>query len=151
MNAHLADKPLFSLAVDLGAPIVIGEVGGVTRRCIPFLGGTVTGDLEGKVLAGGTDWQSIWPDGTIEIEARYTLELKQGLVEVRSEGLRSGPPAVLERLARGEPVAAHEYYFRTAMRFFTASRTLSHLNALLALAIGERQANQARLTVYPVL
>jgi hypothetical protein len=55
----------------------------------------------------------------IELQARYTLELKQGLMEVRSEGLRSGAPAVMQRLANGEAVAAHEYYFRTAIRFFT--------------------------------
>jgi len=103
------------------------------------------------VLAGGADWQCIWPDGMIEIEARYALEFSQGLVEVRSQGLRSGPPAVLERLASGEAVPGNEYYFRTAMRFFTASAALGHLNAMLALAVGERQASRVRLTVYPVL
>jgi hypothetical protein len=151
MSARLAETPLFALAIDLGTPIVIGEVGGVTRRCIPLLGGVVSGDLEGRVIPGGADWQSIWPNGMIELQARYALELKQGVVEIRSEGLRSGPPTVMERLAYGEAVAAHEYYFRTAMRFFTASQALNHLNELLAVSFGERHADKVHLTVFPVL
>jgi hypothetical protein len=151
MSAMLTERCLLTLAIDVGDPVVIGEVGGVLRRCIPLLGGSVSGDFEGIVLPGGTDWQKVWPSGMIELEARYALELKQGLVEVRSEGLRSGPPAVLERLAKGQAVAAHEYYFRTAMRFCTASPALSHLNELLAISFGERRAKQVLLAVYPVL
>lgn len=155
MRQSLAEKSLFTLAIDVGKPVVIGEIGGVTRRCIPLLGGVVTGELEGIVLPGGADWQNVLPGGMIELEARYTLQLKAGLqnslVEVQSNGLRSGPPAVLERLAAGEAVAPHEYYFRTAMRFFTASRALGHLNELLAVALGERHASHVRLSVYAVL
>lgn len=151
MRQSLAEKSLFTLAIGVGTPVVIGEVGGITRRCIPLLGGIVTGELEGIVLPGGADWQNVLPSGMLEIQARYTLELKEGLVEVQSNGLRSGSPAVLERLAAGEAVDPHEYYFRTAMRFFTASHVLGHLNELLAVAFGERHASQVRLTAYPVL
>jgi hypothetical protein len=57
----------------------------------------------------------------------------------------------MQRLANGEAVAAHEYYFRTAIRFFTASHALNHLNQMLALSFGERHANKVHLTIFPVL
>jgi hypothetical protein len=92
----------------------------------------------------------IAPEGMLEISARYTLELEQGMVEVRSEGLRAGRPEVLARLAAGESVPAGEYYFRTAMRFFTDSPDLAPLNRLLAIAVGERLPTGVRLSVYAV-
>ena len=57
------------------------------------------------LLAGGGDWQTVWPDGRMDIAAHYVLEIDgQGTVEVRSDGVRHGPPAVLAALARGEIV-----------------------------------------------
>jgi len=56
--------PALSLAMRLrvliGEPRELGMVDGVRKRIIPITGGTVEGPrLEGKVLAGGADWQSI--------------------------------------------------------------------------------------------
>lgn len=142
---------IMRITVDVGEAVAVGTVAGQQRRCIPLLGGTVEGDYSGTVLPGGADWQAVAPDGQLEISARYVLELGESRVEVRSEGLRSGSPEVLERLARSEAVAAHEYYFRTAMRFYTASPALGRLNRMLAIAVGERLPAQVRLAVYPVL
>ena len=87
-----------------------------------------------------------------DIAARYVLETDAGArIEVRSEGYRHGPPEAIARLARGEPVAAHEYYFRTAMRFETASAELAWLNGMLGMAWGERLARAVRLRVLEVL
>lgn len=142
---------LMRFAIDVGEPVSAGTVAGQERRCIPLLGGTVEGNYCGRVLPGGADWQTVAPDGQLEISARYVLELEQGLLEVRSEGLRSGSPEALERLERGETVAPQDYYFRTAMRFFTASPALDRLNRLLAIAVGERLPGQVLLSVHPVL
>ncbi|MDG2005470.1 MAG: DUF3237 domain-containing protein [Novosphingobium sp.] len=142
---------MMRFTIDVGEPVSVGKVAGQERRCIPLLGGSVEGQYSGKVLPGGTDWQVIGPDGMLEISARYVLELDGARVEVRSDGLRSGSPEVLQRLARGEPVEASEYYFRTAMRFYTASPELDGLNHMLAIAMGERRAAQVLLAVHPVL
>lgn len=151
MTKFVAEESLMDLSIDVGPPVTVGEVSGSLRRCIPLLGGVVEGGYRGTVLPGGADWQLVLPDGTLEIQARYTLQLEQGTVEVRSEGLRSGSPEVLERLAAGEIVPGRDYYFRTSMRFFTASPQLDQLNRLLAIAVGERLPRQVRLCVYPVL
>lgn len=142
--------PLMQIDLAVGPPVDIGAVAGQARRCIPILGGKVSGRLNGDVLAGGADWQQIGPDGIIEIDARYVLKLAEGLVAVESRGLRSGPPAVLARLALGEAVDPALYYFRTAMRFRSAAPELGWLGRILAVATGERLAGAVRLTVHEV-
>lgn len=140
--------PLMTLEVLVGAPVQI-DAAPHGRRFIPIVGGTVGGGLTGEVLAGGGDWQTVWPDGRMEIAAHYVMEIDgHGTVEVRSEGLRHGPPAVLAALARGEIVDPVSYYFRTAVRLRTAAPGLSRLNALLAVATGERAADRVRLRVF---
>jgi hypothetical protein len=43
------------------------------------------------------DWQIVRADGAADLDARYTLETDGGaLIQVKSQGLRHGPPEVLE-------------------------------------------------------
>jgi hypothetical protein len=142
--------PLFTIDVDVGPALDIGKVDGTGRRCVPITGGRVTGTYNGIVLPGA-DWQSIGTSGALEISAHYAFESDGDLVEVESNGLRHAAPEVLARLARGDVVNPDEYYFRTAMRFRTASVRLAPLNALLAVAHGERLPQAVRLTVFRVL
>jgi hypothetical protein len=143
-------EPLIQIDLVAGPPIALGEVAGLSRRCIPILGGVVSGRLQGEVLPGGADWQQIGPDGSIEIDARYVLRLTEGMVEVESRGLRTGPPEVLARLAQGEVVDPSLYYFRTAMRFRSAVPELAWLGRILAVTSGERLADGVRLLVHEV-
>ena len=137
---------LMQIDLSVGSPIDVGQ----RRRCIPINGGMVTGSYNGIVLPGGADWQQIYDDGTIEIDAHYVIELAEGRVEIESRGLRAGPTEVLARLARGETVDPTLYYFRTAMRFRTAASDLERLNQVLAISHGERLADAVRLTIYEV-
>lgn len=141
-----AANALMQIDVAVAPPVQVSA----GRRCIPIVGGVVTGAFTGEVLAGGADWQQIGADGTLEIEARYVLALAEGRVEVESRGLRAGPADVLARLARGEAVDPALYYFRTAMRFKTSAAALDRLNRVLAVSHGQRLANTVRLTVYEV-
>lgn len=139
--------PLMQLEVLVAPPVGIDP----GRRFIPIVGGTVSGPWPGRVVPGGGDWQTIAPDGRMDISAHYVLELSgHGTVEVLSEGLRHGPPEVLARLAAGEAVDPSLYYFRTAVRLRTAAPALARLNALLAVAVGERCADRVRLQVFEV-
>ncbi|MBA4013699.1 MAG: DUF3237 domain-containing protein [Phenylobacterium sp.] len=143
-------SPLMTLEVLVGSPVSV-DAAPHGRRFIPIIGGIITGGLDGVVLPGGGDWQTLWPDGRMDIAAHYVLDIAgQGTVEVRSEGLRHGPPEVLAALARGEAVDPTSYYFRTAVRLRTAAPGLERLNRLLALAVGERAADRVRLRVYEI-
>ena len=91
-------------------------------------------------------------DGAADIQARYTIETDTGArILVSSDGLRHGPPEVMERLARGDSVDPALYYFRTVMRFETADPSVDWLNRILALARGQREASAVRLDVYEVI
>ena len=59
-------------------------------------GGRVGGLFDAEILPGGADWQVVRPDGTVEIDTRYSARTAAGeYVHFRTSGVRSGPPAVL--------------------------------------------------------
>jgi hypothetical protein len=122
------------------------------RRYVGLLGGRVAGPaLNGEVVAGGVDWQVVRSDGVIEIAAHYVIRADDGaLIEVRSEGYRHGPPEVLALLAQGIPVERDAMYFRTVVRFTTGAPAWQHLNRMLALACGARDAQLVRLDIYQI-
>jgi hypothetical protein len=152
MTAMLGTQPIFTIHAELEAIMNLGRTPYGERRVIGILGGTVRGaKLSGRILPGGADWQIVRNDGVADIQARYTIETDAGArILVSSEGLRHGPPAVMERLARGDSVDPAQYYFRTVMRFETADPAVDWLNRILALARGQREARAVRLDVYEV-
>ena len=133
--------------VTLGGPAKYGE-----RRFVPLGGGTVQGpELNGTLVEGGVDWQVNRVDGVLDIAAHYVIRATDGaLIEVQSEGMRHGPAPVMARLAAGEAVGRDEYFFRTLMRFTTGAPQWAHLNKVLALAVGQREARAVLLDVYRI-
>jgi uncharacterized protein DUF3237 len=148
----LGTEPIFTIHAELSAIMNLGRTPYGERRIIDITGGSVRGPrLQGRILPGGADWQIVRSDGAADISARYTIESETGArVLVKSDGLRHGPPEILERLARGDSVDPSLYYFRTVMRFETADPALDWLNRILALARGQREARAVRLDVYEV-
>jgi Protein of unknown function (DUF3237) len=148
-----SQNPFLRIHAELADILHLGRTPYGERRVINILGGRVEGEkLSGRILPGGADWQIIRSDGVADIKARYTIESDRGArILVASDGLRHGPPAVMERLARGEPVDPAQYYFRTVMRFETSDPDLDWLNRILALARGAREARAVRLEVFEVL
>jgi Protein of unknown function (DUF3237) len=135
---------------EVGALVTLGPGPYGERRYVPLGGGTVAGpELNGTLVEGGVDWQLARADGVLDIGAHYVIRTDDGaLVEVQSNGLRHGPPEVMARLARGEAVGPHEYFFRTLMRFTTGHPDWLHLNRVMALAVGQREARQVVLDVF---
>ena len=147
-------RPLLRLLrAELADIVDVGVTPMGHRRVINILGGHFEGDrLAGVVLPGGADWQWIRSDGTLDLDARYTLKTHQGdFIQVTSQGLRTGPPDVLARLAAGEDVDPSLYYFRTVMRFEASAPSLLWLTRLLAVAYGRRTRNAVELRVDEIL
>ena len=146
-------EPLFEVRAEVGDVVSLGVAPGGERRVVEITGGTFEGAaLRGMVLPGGADWQWRFADGTLGIDAHYLLRETSGaLIEVRSQGVRAAPPAVMERLARGEDVDPADYYFRTAMRFTTGDARFGWLNRTLAIARAARRPSRVELQVYRVL
>jgi hypothetical protein len=148
----LCFKPLLSLKLDIAA---------VQKLSVPDAGtivGVVAGgqfegpQLRGRVLAGGSDWQRVLPDGSLRLDCRIVLETAQGeLIAMTYRGIRSGSPEVLKRLAAGEVVGADEYYLRINPLFETRSSELDWLNRVVAVAAGQRLPDGPIYNVFEVL
>ena len=144
---------LMTLAVKVEDTQKIGAVPHGTRVTAPVPSGTFEGPrLRGAVLPGGGDWTVLRSDGVLELDLRLTLATDDGaLIYMTSFGLRHGPPEVLAALSRGERVDPAAYYFRTTPRFSTASADYAFLNRMLAIAEGDRRADQVIYTVHELL
>ena len=63
---------VLDLTVYVAAPIEAGSVTGLNsrgkRRIIPITGGTVTGQVNGKILPGGADFQIVVSDTTTDLD-----------------------------------------------------------------------------------
>jgi len=144
--------PLTQIRCEVGQLVSLGQAKHGERRYVPLLGGTVRGpELNGSIVEGGVDWQVNRSDGVLDIAAHYVIRAEDGaLIEVQSDGMRHGPPAVMARLARAEAVSRDEYFFRTLMRFQTGAPAWTHLNKVMAIAVGQREARLVVLDVYRI-
>jgi hypothetical protein len=148
-------RPTFEAAFDVSVDLGSLEDHLVTsaghRRVVPILGGRITGALDAEILPGGADWQVVRPDGTIEIDSRYSARTASGdHLLLHAKGLRTGSPEILEQLGRGIDVDPSSYYFRTTVSIETAAASLAHLQRSLFLAVAQRQANAVHYRAYRV-
>jgi hypothetical protein len=144
---------VFEARVKVDKPLVIGQSAHGLRRVVPISGGTVSGPaLKGTVVPGGADWQFVRPDGVLDVQAKYTLQAEDGtLIMVDNRGLRHAPPAVLERMAKGEQVPGNEYYFRTSAQFEAPiGSKYEWLNRSVFIGVAERHPDAAVIRFYKV-
>lgn len=142
-------EPAFDVVADLGELQDLGMTRVGHRRIIPVVGGTVSGTFAGTILEGGADWQTVRADGSIEIDGRYSARGDDGsLLYIRAVGVRSGDPAVLEALLRGEVVDPSRYYFRAALTLECAARPDLESSVFIASYI--REANRVIYRAYRV-
>ena len=153
----IPEPPPTGLDLVFRADVRVGEVEdhGVTRagrrRVIPILGGRLSRGVDAEILPGGADWQVVHDDGVLEIDTRYTARTPDGgLLHLRTRGIRSGPPEVLEALLRGTPVAASDYYFRIVVSIETSVPELRSLQDSLIVASAARAADRVVYDAYRV-
>ena len=151
-SAAPALVPMAQVRCEVGPLLSLGAAPAGERRVVPLTGGEVDGpELRGRIEPGGSDWQWLRADGVLEIAAHYLVVTPDGArIEVQSQGLRHGPPEVMAALARGESVPPADYFFRTLMRFQTGHRDWLHLNRVMALASGRREAARVVLDVFRI-
>ena len=143
---------VFSVKAQLAPPVEQGEIDGKRHRFIGITGGSVYGPaLQGTVLPGGGDWQTIAPGGLTEVMARYSLKADDGtVISIVNAGVRTAPPEVIEKLAKGEPVAADAYYFRTAAVFTVRAGPHDWLRRKVFVARGVRNPDHVVIDFYRV-
>ncbi len=149
---HLAD-----LTVQVAAPIEAGSVSGLNsrgrRRIIPITGGTLAGaQLQGRVLAGGADFQLVVSDTAADLDARYIIALDGAYagehLYVQNRALRRGSAADIARLVRGEPVDPAAIYFRCVPTFEVSSPRLAWLTESVFVGTGARYPDRVEISLY---
>ena len=142
----------FTAKVQVSAPVEMGEADGGRRRFIPIDGGSVSGPmLEGEVLPGGADWQTVDPDGVTRLEAHYAIRANDGtVIEIVNPGLRVAAPDVSAALARGEPVSADRYYFRTTPRFMVTDGPHDWMRRTIFVATGIRTPDEVVIHFFKI-
>src|SRR5437899_13012463 len=103
-------QPLFIFQIEVKPPSVIGATPGYDRRVGEIAGGRFEGErLRGKILSGGSDWQSLRSDGTITLNVRRVMETDDGaLIGMTYLGMLDGPKEGMDRLAWSESVSTTE-------------------------------------------
>lgn len=142
----------FTTRVEVAPPIELGETGSGRRRFIAITGGRISGPmLNGEVLPGGGDWQTILPGGVASLEARYFLKAADGtVVEVENLGVRVASPEVTDQLARGLEVDPTSYYFRTTPRFTVRAGPHDWMQRSTFVARGIRKPDHVLIDFYVV-
>jgi hypothetical protein len=150
-------EPAFTVDARLGPLEDHGVTRAGHRRVVPIAGGRVGGlpdgetRLDAEILPGGADWQVVRPDGTVEIDTRYSARTAAGEhVHFRTSGVRSGPPSVLAALLRGEDVDPAAYYFRVAVYLETSAPRLAFLERSIFVASAVRGADSVSYVAYRV-
>ncbi len=146
-------KPFADLRVEVGAPQHVGQTVHGLRRLIPIIGGTASGDgWTARVLPGGADFQLIVNDRLSELDARYVLETDAGdFIYVQNRAVRSGPPELIARLVRGEPVDPAQIYFRCSPSFETAAPALSWMGERMFVGTGARYPDAVVMRFFELL
>jgi hypothetical protein len=151
MNLPTPELKFFAdVAVRVAAAHEVGAGVHGQRRVIPILSGEATGDgWRARILPGGADFQLIVNDQLAELDARYVLELDGGdLVYVQNTAVRSGPPELMAKLVRGEPVPTEAIYFRCFPRFETASPALAWISRRLFVGTGARHPDSVHMRFF---
>ncbi|WEG09060.1 DUF3237 domain-containing protein [Microbacterium horticulturae] len=144
-------RPVSSIRVDVDEPVDLGEGSDGRRRIVPILGGTATGELSGRVLGGGADFQVLRPDRVTELEARYPIALDDGtLIEVVNRGIRAAAPDDIDRLMRGEIVDPDRVYFRCTPTLRAPRGQWEWLNRTLFVGTGRRHPDSVEISVFAV-
>lgn len=143
---------LASVAVEVAEPIEVGETAEGTRRIIPITGGTVSGPkLNGRVLAGGADFQLLRSSTMTELEAKYAIETDSGeRIYINNFGIRTGSPEDIAALVRNEPVPPERIYFRCSPRALAGGPEWSWLSSRILVGSGTRLPAQVRLDIWVV-
>ena len=141
------------LAVTIAPPVEVGQTVAGLRRMIPITGGVVQGPLlNGKVLAGGADFQLILGGGTqAHLDARYAIELDDGTrVFVQNTALRVASLENSQRIMRGEPVNPADIYFRCQPKLEAAGDKWAWLGECQFIGSGRRAPDGVFLSFYRV-
>lgn len=150
---NVRTRLMFVMRLKVTPVFAVGPAPEEYRRVGVIPGGSFEGErLSGKVLQGGSDWQTVRRDGTVIINARLVLQTSDGaLACLTYHGVRSGPLEVIARIDRGEAVEPESYYFRISLLFQTSAPQHDWLNRVVGVGMGHRFADGPIYSIFELL
>ena len=148
-------RHLLVMKLESTAPTVVGQTPTAFRRVGTVPGGLFESRIDGLngiVMPGGNDWQSVRTDHATTLDVRLLLKTDAGdLIAVTYRGVRHGDASVLAKLDRGDQVDPASYYFRSAAFLETASERFAWLNRIIAVGTGHRYIEGPVYNLFEVL
>lgn len=117
----------FTLHVDLAPPINYGIAHEGAKRFIPITGGWVDGPkLQGEILPGGGDWNTVQTNDVVQVWARYSIKASDGtILSITNSGCGRGSEEVMDEVFREGISEEHDmsrkWYTKTFPRFEIAA------------------------------
>jgi len=149
----LQSKFLGALHIVMGEAHVIGETPQGFRRVRVFQGGSFKGPrIAGRIVSGGSDAWMRGRDQAVRPDVRLVVETGDGAcIYITYKGVRHGPPDVMARIERNEPVPDDAYYLRNIATFETGAPAYDWLNRIVAVGVGRRAPNAVIYDMYEIL
>ena len=153
MGSNIDFEWLMTAHVQVFRPLQIGDTSIGFKQGVPIGEGHFEGpEIRGNVIAGSHDWQLIQRDGIALLDVTGAMLTDDGVtIRVSSQGMRHGPPEVMERLSAGEEVPPDEYYMRAVAHFEAPDGPYEWLNRAMFVSWGERYADRVVIHYYKVL
>lgn len=151
---ELKSRHLFTITMKLAPTLELGDTPAGKRRVFTVSSGRFIGDrLRGDVLPqAGSDLLLVRQDGSAQPDVRLILRTDDGaLILMTYRGVRHASEEVNARIARGEQVAASDYYLRTAPFLETSSSKYAWLNKIVSVGVGERHPDGVSYEVFEIL
>lgn len=128
---------------------------GAMRGAVYAAEGTIEGPtINGRVVPmSGGDWPLVRPDGVIDFDARYLLELDDGtLIYMQNAGYRwASTPEIAERMSRNEPVDPDAYYMRVTPKFDVPAGPHDWLARHVFVGVAEKTPGANRIHYFKLL
>jgi hypothetical protein len=148
----LRTRPLFPLREQVPSLLVMSQTPNGFRRIGLVQGGSFEGERLSGVVVSGNDWQSVRANSCIKLDVRLVLRTTDGaLIVMTYQCLRAGPPAVIEKLDRGEEIDPASDYFRMSPLFETSAPKYDWMNRIIAIDTGYRQADGPIYSLFELL
>ena len=141
------------LSIDMERSHTVGDTPSGGRRMAIFAGGTFEGPrLKARVLPGGSDVILTRRDQSFHPDARLMLQTEDdALILVTYRGIRHGPAAVMQRIAKDLPVDPSAYYQRAVFNFEASTPRYDWLNRTFVIGTGRRVPKRMVYDMYEPL
>jgi hypothetical protein len=146
----------FTVRIKLSRPYFLRPTNMGAERAAVY---AASGDFAGPRIKGtvvpmsGGDFPLVRPNGVIDFDARYLLEVDDGtIIYMQNRGYRwARSPESAARISRNEPVDPSEYYMRVSPKFDVPEGPHEWISRHVFIGMAEKVPNANAIHYFTVL